>query len=411
MNICLLSRNFHSRKGGTEIYPYTMAIALSKMGHQVHIICTKSGSFHRDIEKYENIFIHDIDFKEELFPGFWRINKIIPIDELRCSILFAKKLRQIITDFSIDIVQSGDALVEGFWYSFRKQAPLVVRLHGHHGMPIGPYKSQLSHPMLRLKLKSWMEKRLILNADGISSTSSDFAGLARAFYAIKNKEIVTIYNGIDDSIFNFTSFDQRNEKTILFVGWLRESKGLGILAEAIPEILNRQPDIRFILIGKDTKIKGTQTTWKEYLKTKVKSENLEFIYPVDSKELAEKYYGKSTICIFPSLYEPGGLVVEEAMMCGCAIIATKVGGFAEFINDEEDGILIPPGDSNALTRAIINLLSNRELRKKIGESASINARKKFSLPKAAEATIELYRRTIESYNERHIPEKNNQVKH
>ena len=396
MNICLLSRNFHCRKGGTESYPYNMAFALSKAGHKVHIICLNSGSFYRDIEKPGSIFVHDINFKEDPFAGYWRINRIILIDDLRYSMLVAKKIYELIREFSIDIVESGDGLAEGYWYSLKKQVPLVVRLHGHHGIPIDAYKSQLKNHIFRQKLMFLMEKKLISNADSISSVSKNYSELARTLYSIK-KEIVTIHNGVREDVFKASNFKERDYKTVLFVGWLQESKGLGVLAKAIPIVLEKRPDVNFILIGKDTRVKGLQKTWREYLEDRVNSKNIEFIYPVEQKELAERYYGKSTICVFPSLYEPGGTVAQEAMMCGCPVVATRVGGFCEFIKDREDGILIPPGDVGALSDAILDLLSDIDLRRQIGERASTKARSHFSLGNITVATIELYSKTIECF--------------
>jgi glycosyltransferase involved in cell wall biosynthesis len=80
----------------------------------------------------------------------------------------------------------------------------------------------------------------------------------------------------------------------------------------------------------------------------------------------EKFYSEADIFVLPSLYEPFGIVFAEAMSFGLPIIATRVGGIPELVEDGENGFLVPPKDVNSLADAIDKLVSDAELREKFG---------------------------------------------
>ena len=82
---------------------------------------------------------------------------------------------------------------------------------------------------------------------------------------------------------------------------------------------------------------------------------------LNGQEMANAY-AQSDICVVPSLHEPFGMVVQEAMLFGLPVIASRVGGLTEQIKDGVNGLLVPPGDSDALAEAIQRLSSDSDLR-------------------------------------------------
>lgn len=300
-------------------------------------------------------------------------------------------------NFKIDIVETPDWLTEGLWHSFHKKIPLVVRLHGYHGFIPGSNHRSFNENTIKQKIVWRMERQLIKSADGISAVSNDYGILANNAYNL-NRNITTIYNGFDGDVFNFFHHSNRDDDMILFVGRLQESKGIAILTSVIPNILKKHPQMHFVFVGKATRYKDTNKTWRDYIEERITSDNIEIVDPVPSEELISNYYSKATLCVFPSLFEPGGTVVQEAMMCGCPVIATKVGGLTEFINDGEDGILIPPANVNYLSDTINNLIEKPGLRKMLGENAGLKARKEFVIENTIELTLKLYQEAINNFN-------------
>ena len=124
-----------------------------------------------------------------------------------------------------------------------------------------------------------------------------------------------------------------------FVGRHEKSKGIEVLAEAIPQIAPQYPHVKFIFIGRDTERQESKQSYRQYLKEKLSGYNVEFIDQISHAELV-KYFQESKISVFPSLYEPGGTVALESMACGCATITSNVGCFKETVNHGEDGIVV-----------------------------------------------------------------------
>jgi D-inositol-3-phosphate glycosyltransferase len=81
------------------------------------------------------------------------------------------------------------------------------------------------------------------------------------------------------------------------------------------------------------------------------------------------YYSAAEVCVVPSLYESFGLVALEAMACGTPVIASRVGGLQQTVEDGETGFLVPAGDAEALAGRLQTLLTDRDLRRYLGRNA------------------------------------------
>lgn len=95
---------------------------------------------------------------------------------------------------------------------------------------------------------------------------------------------------------------------------------------------------------------------------------IKFTGHLHGQEMSDAY-AQSSICVIPSLHEPYGMVVQEAMLFGLPIIASRVGGLTEQINDNVDGLLVPPGDPDALARMIQRVVNDQNLRERLVENA------------------------------------------
>jgi glycosyltransferase involved in cell wall biosynthesis len=244
-----------------------------------------------------------------------------------------------------------------------------------------------------------MNRYLITNADLVISVSNYYANFVKESFKI-NRKINVLYNGIDQNIYKPLKNTHR-DNSILFIGRLEIGKGIEVIAETIPKILDLYPDIKFIFAGKTTMYKNTKITWSTYLKDNVPSRNLILLDQIPTQEVI-KNYQRASISVFPSLNEAGGAAALESMACGCPTIATRVGGFIESIESNVDGLLIPPNDSNALAEAIIMLLTDSSLRERISLNGINKVTNKFNLNSILNQTIELYADTIRIYRNKRI---------
>ena len=107
-----------------------------------------------------------------------------------------------------------------------------------------------------------------------------------------------------------------------------------------------------------------------------------------------RYYERAAVVACPSHREGYGVVAREAMAYGRPVVASAVGGLTDAVEDEVTGLLVAPGDPDALRGAIERLLDDADLRARLGEAGRQRARERFSWPAATEATIAAYREAL-----------------
>ncbi|MBA3748282.1 MAG: glycosyltransferase family 4 protein, partial [Solirubrobacterales bacterium] len=99
---------------------------------------------------------------------------------------------------------------------------------------------------------------------------------------------------------------------------------------------------------------------------------------------------RASVCLVPSRFEAFGYTCLEAMSCGRPVVASKVGGLPEIISDGQDGQLVAPDDPDALSEAVIGLLTDPDLRWRLGSAARATVLQRFAAPVVARAVTALY---------------------
>ncbi|MFX1520760.1 MAG: glycosyltransferase family 4 protein, partial [Promethearchaeota archaeon] len=103
------------------------------------------------------------------------------------------------------------------------------------------------------------------------------------------------------------------------------------------------------------------------------------------------------VCVYPSLYEPFGIVALEAMAAGTPVIVSDVGGFSEIIDHGHTGLKVPVNNSDALARAIISLLSDSRLASSLSKNALEKVQKIYHWQRIANQTTRVYQRVLSEY--------------
>ena len=206
---------------------------------------------------------------------------------------------------------------------------------------------------------------------------------------LKGDKVEVIFSGIDNDRYEFknTSRNIRNEfnigdnvKLVGCIGRIIPQKGQRSFLLAIPEVIKKYPETFFLIVG-DVYLK--EERYKEELLEIIKKNKIEdrvkftgFRY--DIRNLIRSL----DILVFPSVApESFGLSVLEAMSLGKPVIASKVGGVCEIIEDGVNGMLIEPNHPEQITDRIIQLLSDKEMYDTIALKAKEVAKKRFSLQK------------------------------
>jgi L-malate glycosyltransferase len=167
------------------------------------------------------------------------------------------------------------------------------------------------------------------------------------------------------------------------VGRLEEQKGHAHLLAALPELRRQIPDLVVLLVGA-----GRQ---EAALRRQVRELGLEGTVQFlgTRRDLPEIFRGLD-IFAQPSLWEGLPLALLKAMGAGLPVVATRVSGSREVINDGVNGCLVPPGDPEALARAILQLYRQPEARRRLGEAARSTVAARYSLEAMLQRLEELY---------------------
>jgi len=228
--------------------------------------------------------------------------------------------------------------------------------------------------------------------------SNNMRAEVESLFRIPQDKIVVIPNGVDSKRFSYTNCDQvirrryaiDHEKIILHVGRLVPEKGANVLVGAMPSVLRAHPEAKLVVAG--------DGYYKEEL-TRIASsmglsEKVHFAGYV-SDEMLQMLYRCASVAVFPSIYEPFGIVALEAMASGCPVIVSDVGGLSEIVDNEVNGLKVPVNNSDALASAIARLLGDHDLRERLRNEALLRMDTVYNWRLISEGTKALYVKTIE----------------
>ncbi|MBC9783240.1 DUF1957 domain-containing protein [Heliobacterium chlorum] len=274
------------------------------------------------------------------------------------------------------------------------QVPLVVTIHAtEHGRQRGIWND--------LQRSIHNEETDLSNAaDALIACSNYMAKEITTIFSTPWAEIAVLPNGVDPANlmakpgkgYGMEKFCGPGDETIFYVGRLVPEKGVQWLVEAMPNILSQRPQARLIIAGKGPMMEEL----KEKALALAVEHRVSFAGFVDD-DSRNRLISSAQIAVFPSLYEPFGIVALEAMAANTPVIVSDTGGLGEIIRTGENGIKVPPGDVQKLAEAVIAMLQDREGANKMAEAARQDVDQIYSWDVIAEETIKTYQRAILSF--------------
>ncbi|MBT8098422.1 MAG: glycosyltransferase [Gammaproteobacteria bacterium] len=253
----------------------------------------------------------------------------------------------------------------------RRDYKLIITMHGSDFYGLG-------------RQLPWLMKSVLRAADRVAVVSAAMLADANDV-GVDGDHVAIAPMGVDLSkLSTAAASTQRNGA--LFVGRLLESKGCKVLLRAWANIPPALQDNRLSIVGS-----GTQSTELKALAAELGiAEQCEFIGAVPHDDLPD-YYRRAALLVFPSTREEGlGLVVIEAMACGCPVLVSDVASLSGIVIDGETGFVCPKADVDALAARLTELLENPENHRAIGNAAAAAVRQRFGLPSAASRYRTLY---------------------
>lgn len=207
------------------------------------------------------------------------------------------------------------------------------------------------------------------------------------------EKIVIINRWANSDKFKFLGYREREKSNLIVsVGRISSSKGYSYLLEAFKNILRFNPLLKLKIIGSAGKSKEK---YLEYLQSLIQRYNL-----THSVELTgfcpnvETILSQARILAAPSIIQESfGRVIVEAMACGVPVVATKVGGFTEIIENDKDGVLVEPANSHALTSGILKILQDSGYAEKLTIEAKNKTLRLYNMSQCLTQTADVYKRT------------------
>jgi len=187
-----------------------------------------------------------------------------------------------------------------------------------------------------------------------------------------------------------SKYARPDEKIVLFVGRLVREKGVWLVIDAFRELLHAVPEAKLIIVGK-----GPEEMYlRDYARRLGLEHKVCFTGFVDDQTRNHLYH-LCHVAVFPSLYEPFGIVALEAMALGKPVIVSDTGGLGEVIEHGLTGLKFPSGNSRALTRALSDVLLDFNLAQSLATEGKKEANH-YTWDKVARSTSDVYREVIRS---------------
>lgn len=355
----------------------------------VHLVTPR----HKGGDLYQasgNLVVHRVEAplpdSEDIFVGARHVNQILE--------QYIETLWQQVGGF--DLIHAHDWLV-GFVASAAQRAhgtPLVVTFHAtERGRNRGWLPNALSQQIHSA------ESELAQTATRIITVSDYMRNEVQSFFNVNADKIRVIPNGVNTTAFDEQRtrdnhlerqlYAQPDEQIVFHIGRLVHEKGAPVLIEAIPFVLNAFPQARFVIAGRGPLL--------EQLKQRAAALQIghKVLFPgFVTDEEAVRMFCIADVAVFPSLYEPFGLVALEAMAARTPLVVTSVGGLAEVTVHDKTAITVFPNDAGSLAWGISKVLREPETAQQRADNAYRIVQEVYSWTVIAESTMAAYREVV-----------------
>jgi len=242
------------------------------------------------------------------------------------------------------------------------------------------------------------EHEVIEGSDCVMASTPIEAQELLEYYRADPGRLCTSPPGVNHKLFHPASRSRARQRlgvgpgpVVLFVGRIQPTKGPDVVVEAMPFIVERHPDTTLVVVGGPSGPQGD----KELASLRRRSVEMDlasrvrFLGPVPHG-LVPDLYRAADVVVVPSRSESFGLVAAEAQACGTPVVASRIGGLIDVVDDGVTGILVDGWEPADHAGAVLRLLDDPELAAKMG-SAAVHWSRRFSWDATVRRYLELYR--------------------
>lgn len=390
MKILMLTWEYPPRiVGGIARVVEELSKKLVEMGHDVTVITYREGDAKYFEEEKTGVKVYRVDT-----PVINSISFTSWVLELNFNMI--ETANKILQKEKFDIIHSHDWLT-AFAGKTLKQSfniPLIATIHAtEYGRNGGIHTKEQKYINDIEWLLTYEAQKIIVNSNFMKTEA------ARIFNTSLDK-INVISNGIDlDKFDNFhkdldfrRNYARDNEKIILSMARIVNEKGLQFLIGAMPKIIANYNDVKLVIAGQ-----GPMLDELKRIAYNVGVSDRVYFTGYLKGDAVQKMYKNADVAVFPSTYEPFGIVALEGMLAEIPTVVSDVGGLNEIVEHGLTGLKSYAGNSNSIADSVLQILKDENLAKRIAKNGRKEVLDNYSWTQIAESTIETYKEGIEIF--------------
>ncbi|MEW9667539.1 1,4-alpha-glucan branching protein domain-containing protein [Ammoniphilus sp. 3BR4] len=369
--------------GGLSRAVYDLSRSLAQQGEEIHVLTSHVDGY-PNFEYAEGVYVHRLSCLKESD----RVDFIDWVLQFNVEMVrYVEKCLGIGVRF--DCIHAHDWLVSPAARELKKkfQLPLVATIHAtEFGRNQGIY-SDLQH---KIHHQEW---QLTYEAEKVIVCSKYMENEVIRLFELPREKVLAIPNGVDvrklelgaETYFRRDDYALPNEKIIFFVGRLVREKGAQYLIEVAPEILAACPEAKFVISGRGPMMDELKRMAAE------RGVDHKFLFTgfIDDEQRNGLLH-HANLAVFPSIYEPFGIVALEAMAAGTPVLVSDTGGLSEIVEHGENGLKIYPGIAASLKDQLLYALTHEQQMKAMAESARETLIRTYHWADIASVTRKVY---------------------
>lgn len=390
MRVIMLSWEYPPRiVGGISPHVYDLSQQLQSKGIEVHVVTKETPAAPDEEVEASGVHVHRVHLAGKPNDFLHEIQLLNEATDLR--------VRQLLEDWrpggEPTIFHAHDwlSLDSARELKYEYKLPMVATVHateaGRHGGIYTDTSRYIHEQEYWLTYEAW---RIIVCSEFMKGE------VAKSFASPIDK-IDVIYNGVVADKFEFDWKEAErlahraklalpHEKIVMFVGRFVREKGIQVLLNAANVILAEEPDTKFLIVGG-----GQRERLERFVEWAGLKEKVLFTGFMANRSL-HQLYRVADVAVFPSLYEPFGIVALEGMAAGAAVVASDAGGLKEVVQHDETGTLSFAGNPESLAWAVLKVLRDPVRANKLKEKARRRLKLDFDWSRIADQTIAVYER-------------------
>lgn len=373
--------------GGIATFVYNLATALGSVGNRVHVF-VREGIIPDPLPS--TVRLHYFGHERVRRPFSFLHGDSVDW-EIGCSHALRTAVLRLHDFEQIDIVEIPE--YGGLAIAFNPPLPFPVVVHFHTPCEMVDRLNNVDADRVRSRTYR-LESRALRNAAGFKCTSESLKKRLRTYFSIPPNRVMVIRNPMSTE-----AFDVIEKKTggaqdrinILFSGRLERRKGAELLVRFVNEILDLDHRVNLTIAGETET--GESLNYRMEMENRIRTENRDRVWFLGalSREQIYVLYRRSTIFLFPSLFDNAPNALFEAIAAGLPVIAADAGGVDEIIRHGETGLLFPLDDPVYLIKHIRMLIQDCDFAETLAHSAYADLKKHYSPTLIANKTQQFYR--------------------